>query len=341
MTTAGHTPHGRDSRLPDLDPHTHHSIDDPKADATRRPGDGGRRPNGLALVALAALLWGTVGIASRFLFDLSTLDPLTVGAWRLVLAAPLMAVLAARLPGGPLDRRDIGALVLLGLSQAAYQGLYFGAVARVGVTLATLLALCAAPVLVALLARLVLREPLGARTLVAVALSVVGVALLVGVPGPMSAGAATVGVGVAMAGAAAVSYAVFTLTSRALARRHHPFRIIALGFGVGAVVLAALAGAARLTGGAPLWPDSAVAWGVVLYMGLVPTALAYGLFLWGMRRATATGSAVVVLLEPLTAAVLAWGLFGERLGPLGLIGGALLLGAVALLAAWRGGTARG
>lgn len=326
MTAAGqNAPHERDPRIA-------HQDQAPQP----TPGSSTTRwPAGLPLVALAALLWGTVGVASRFLFEISTLAPLTVGAWRLLLAAPLVGLLAARLPGAPLDRRDLGLLLLLGLTQAGYQGLYFGAVARVGVTLATLLALCAAPVLVAVLARVMLREPLGPRTLAAVALSVVGVALLVGVPGPMRADAATVGLGLAMAGGAALSYAVFTLVSRALAGRHHPARIVALGFGAGAVVLAGIAGVAALGGGGPLWPESGAGWGLVLYMGLIPTALAYVLFLWGMRRATAAGAAVVTMLEPLTAALLAWALFGERLGPWGLVGGGLLLGAVTVLALRR------
>jgi len=287
---------------------------------------------GLALVALAALLWSTVGIASRFLFGLSTMDPLTVGAWRLVLAAPVAGLLAVRLPGAPLDRRDLGALLLLGLTQAAYQGLYFGAVARVGVALATLLALCSAPVLVALLARLTLGERLSRRTWAAVALAVTGAGLLVGFPGPLETDGATFAIGLAMAGASGLSYAAFTLVSRRLAPRHHPFRIVALGFGAGAVVLAGIA--VSVNGGVVL-PESAPAWGLVLYMGLVPTALAYVVFMWGMKTASATGSAVVVMLEPLSATLLAWAIFGERLGPLGTAGGALLLAAVTLLALRR------
>lgn len=56
------------------------------------------------------------------------------------------------------------------------------------------------------------------------------------------------------------------------------------------------------------------------------------LFTFGMRQTSATTASIVALLEPLTAAGLAWLLFGERLGPLGLVGGALLLAAVTLLA---------
>jgi DME family drug/metabolite transporter len=301
-------------------------------DRSAAPASGAGGTSGLGLVALAALLWSTVGIASRFLFDLSPIDPLTVGAWRLLLAAPLVGLLALRLPGAPLDRSDLGALLLLGLAQAAYQGLYFGAVARVGVALATLLALCSAPVLVALLARLILGERLSGRTAAAIGLAVTGAALLVGFPGPLEADAPTVALGLAMAGGSGLSYAAFTLASRRLAPRHHPARLVALGFGAGAVMLAAVAVA--VNGGLVL-PDSAPAWGLVLYMGLVPTALAYVVFLWGMKRASATGSAVVVLLEPLCATALAWALFGERLGPLGALGGALLLAGVLVLALRR------
>ena len=74
-----------------------------------------------------------------------------------------------------------------------------------------------------------------------------------------------------------------------------------------------------------------VSWGLLLYLGVVPTALAYFLFTIGMRTTVATVASLVTLIEPLTAAGLAWLLFDERLGPLALVGAALLLGAVFLL----------
>ena len=74
-----------------------------------------------------------------------------------------------------------------------------------------------------------------------------------------------------------------------------------------------------------------MSWGLLLYLGVVPTALAYLLFTIGMRTTVATVASLVTLIEPLTAAGLAWLLFDERLGPLALVGAALLLGAVFLL----------
>jgi drug/metabolite transporter, DME family len=61
------------------------------------------------------------------------------------------------------------------------------------------------------------------------------------------------------------------------------------------------------------------------------TALGYGLFQIGIRSVSATVASIVTMCEPFTAAILAWILFHEELGPFGLIGACLLLGAMAII----------
>jgi drug/metabolite transporter, DME family len=73
-------------------------------------------------------------------------------------------------------------------------------------------------------------------------------------------------------------------------------------------------------------------WPLLVYLGAVPTAVAYVVFGAGLRRVTATAAGVGTLLEPLTAAALGLLVFGERLGAAGWAGAALLLGALGLLA---------
>jgi DME family drug/metabolite transporter len=51
----------------------------------------------------------------------------------------------------------------------------------------------------------------------------------------------------------------------------------------------------------------------------------------GLRTITVTTSTIISLLEPLTSTLLAWLLLGERLGPLGFVGAALLLGAMVIV----------
>jgi DME family drug/metabolite transporter len=69
----------------------------------------------------------------------------------------------------------------------------------------------------------------------------------------------------------------------------------------------------------------------LLYLGLVPTALGYVIFLYGMKTTPATVASIATLVEPLTGTLLAMVLFGERLAPAGWIGALLLLGAMGLL----------
>ena len=58
------------------------------------------------------------------------------------------------------------------------------------------------------------------------------------------------------------------------------------------------------------------AWGLLMYLGVVTTALGYVVFLRGLRSTPATFASVLTLLEPLVAVVLAVVFLGERLLPL-------------------------
>ena len=75
----------------------------------------------------------------------------------------------------------------------------------------------------------------------------------------------------------------------------------------------------------------APAWGLLIWLGLVPTALGYVLFLSGMRSTPATAASIITLLEPLVSTLLAMWLFQERLGSYGMYGALLLLVALVIL----------
>jgi len=135
-------------------------------------------------------------------------------------------------------------------------------------------------------------------------------------------------VGIGLALTSALGYAIMTSCSRALAGRYHPLHPMTIGLGAGAVFLLPFALASGITLTFP-----PVGWALLLYLGVVPTALAFVLFLTGMVSTTATVASVITLIEPLTATILAWLLFGEHLSALGILGAGVLLGAIGLLAA--------
>lgn len=180
--------------------------------------------------------------------------------------------------------------------------------------------------MVAVLAALFLGERFSARLAAALATAIVGTVLLSGLTPETFGQRANEITGVLFALGSGLGYAVLALCSRALAGRYHPLQPIAIGFAVGAVLLLPFALATGL-----VLSFSAAGWGLLLYIGLIPTALAYWLFLRGLRHTSATVASLLTLVEPLTSTVLAVLLFGEQLSSLGLVGAALLLGAMGLL----------
>ena len=286
---------------------------------------------GLLLVVLAAALWGTSGVATKGIYGLSEASPLMVAALRLALGAPLLWLAYRALSGehnAHIAGRDLGWMALAGASLGLSQACYFAAIARVGVAIATLVTICTAPVLVSLLSASLLHERITRYTALALAGALLGTTLLVGVGQPAGGSQSNVATGgILLALGAAGCFTAFILTSRVLAPRYHPLLSITVAVSIGALLLLAIAAASNgLTLHYP-WQ----AWTLLLYLGLAPTALGYALFFRGMQHATAAQASVGSLVGPLTSTALALVIFGERLGPLGLVGAGLLIGAVALL----------
>lgn len=271
------------------------------------------------------MLWGTVGAAYKHLDQVAPVPPLVAGFLRLAIAAPLLGAWRWQ-NGGVQTFRFRGAdrawIVALGITNALYQVFYLRAVAQIGVALATLVSICSAPMFVAVVARLVLGERLTRRDLVAVTAGVVGAAMLIGVP----RGHENLG-GLLTAFVAAMILAAFVVSSRVLASHDHG-KIVAVGFGCGAMVLAPFAAVAAAQ--MEVFTTAAALW--LLYMGVVPTAIAYVLYFRGMRTTSATAASALTLVEPLTATVLALLLFHVSMGLDAVIGGVCLVASAGLLA---------
>ncbi len=281
-----------------------------------------------SLVCLAACLWGTVGVITRWMYGIADTNPASLGFFRMAFSVPALW-LSAWLFGirsWRVRRDDVARMVALGGAMSAYQVFYMAAVERAGVTIAVLITLCTAPLMVAALSALFLGEQLTRQIGLAMALALGGTALLVGL-GVDARAAAPALQGAALALGSALSYALVTLISRSVAPRYHPLQPIAIGFTIGALLslIAAVTFGLRLS-----YPP--LGWALLVYLGLVPTALGYALFLQGMRRTPATVASVISLAEPLTSTTLAALLLGERLSPASLLGAGLLSLALALLA---------
>ena len=271
---------------------------------------------GLSLLVVAGVLWGTGGLLGRLLGDSAGLAPLAVAALRIGLGGLLLVgylcLTGRHVPRGRAAWLRIGQT---GLLAALFQASYFTAVSLTSVSLATLVTIGSAPVIV-LLARI---RSANRHQIAGVGLALLGLGLLVGLPTGGAAGEALLA-GVACAVASGSGFAVMTLLGTRPVSGLDDVTTTGIGFTAGGLILVPIVGA---TSG---WSLALDVRSVLLLVALavVPTALAYTCYFAGLRTTSAGTGSVLALLEPLTSTVLAALLLGERLGPSGLVAGAVL-----------------
>jgi DME family drug/metabolite transporter len=271
---------------------------------------------GVSLLVVAGVLWGTGGLLGRLLSESAGLAPLALAALRIGLGGALLVGYlvgtGGRLPRG---RAAWQRIAVTGLLAALFQASYFTAVALTSVSLATLITIGSAPVLV-LLARF---RTAGRDQVAGVGLAVFGLVLLVGLPSGDAAGGALLA-GAAFAVLSGAGFAVMTLLGTRPVAGLDDVTTTGVGFTLGGLALVPVVTA---TSG---WSNPFDARSMLLLAALavLPTALAYTCYFRGLRATSAGTGSVLALLEPLTGTVLAALLLGERLGPTGLAAGAVL-----------------
>ncbi|WP_127501001.1 DMT family transporter [Actinoplanes solisilvae] len=276
---------------------------------------------GLWYLVAAGCLWGTGGVTGTLLAREAGLGSLAVAAARLGVGGLLLVVLLVltRRPF-PAGRAAWTRVVVLGVLAALFQASYFAAVARTSVSLATLLTIGASPVLVLLVEAVTGRRRLTPKVVAATGLALAGLTLLVGRPqGDLD----LAGAGFALL--AAAGFATMTLVAARPVDGLDELAATGFGFTLGSIILAPLVLVGGLT-----FTASPAAVGLLLVLGLGPTAIAYAAYFRGLRTEPAGTAALMALLEPLVGTVLAVLILGDRLGLAGSIGAALLIVALVL-----------
>jgi DME family drug/metabolite transporter len=302
---------------------------------TTAPPEQGRARIGLLQVCAAGVLWGTGGLALTLLHERDGLGAMTVSAWRMALAAVALigfAVVTGRWAGvrATMRTHPIRAIVV-GCGTATYQGLYFVSVLLAGVSVATVVSLGLAPILAATWEHLRARTRPSVREASVLAAALGGLVLITTTAGQGSpAPGHAPGLGLVLAVASGATYATTTVLGHTLAQRVDPVALTTCATATGAVVLAPflLVAAVRSQ---PVIGGSAASLALLAYLGLATMALAYGLLYAGLRTTPGSAATVATLLEPVSAALLAALLLGERLAWPALLGGGLILAAVAVL----------
>ena len=285
------------------------------------------------LVVLAAgLLWGTVGPAE--ILAHSQAGPVAVGGARILSGGIVLAAITLiRDPGAfrALPRKAWPTVLAASAATAVFQGVFLTSVARTGAAVATAVTFGIAPVSTGLCERIVLGTRLSRRWVAGTACAIAGCVLVSAPHGAGPAGQAHADIyGIACGVVAGGCFGVYTVSAKRLIRGNvNMLAAVPVTLLIGGAALAPWT-VPGLTGFAAPRSLALVAW-----LGPVTVALAYWLFVVGLRRLNAATAATLSLAEPLVATALGIGILRERLSFPIAAGTLLLLGGLVLVSVPR------
>lgn len=288
-----------------------------------------RSPVLLFPLILATLFWalghplGRIILQTVHPFQLGTLT-LSIGflCVLLYLAAARRLPLLARMSG----RDIVGSLALGVLGFAAYQILTFSALARIPASMNAVL-VSSNVVLIAVLSAFVLKERILWQHVAGILIALAGVILVTFNRG------FTLGRGIELPGCAfsllaALSFALYTVLGKRLVDRNDPLIVTSLALFAGAVLLGAVTGG--VVGFASLAHAGVQAWWLMVLLGVSMIGFAYPAWFETLKRLPASRASVFVYLTPVFAVILSFLILDERFSWMFYLGGALVLGGVAV-----------
>lgn len=277
---------------------------------------------GFLLVIFAAVLFGTTGTSQALAPE--GISSTAIGSLRLLIGGPALLLLAALFSKtSPFSfRPPLVPTFIAACGIVIFQLCFFEAVARTGVALGTIVAICIAPVISGLLSAVFQNEQLNRTWLAASILSICGCILLTLAGSDVKVDTT----GVLLATAAGFGYAVSLVASKAVVADHSPVLGIAVILCVGAVLVFPRVIAEDLS---QVMTGHGMA--AVLYLGLVATAGAYLLLAKGLSVIPVSRTAIVMLVEPLTGCLLGVLLLGEIFTPVSAVGSVLIFSGLVII----------
>ena len=291
--------------------------------APREDARAAETPHGFTLTDLLllvmALVWGVNYLVAKF--GTRVFAPLAFNGTRITLAViVLWAIVLLRGHALP-PRRELVALLALGaLGNGLYQILFVEGLARTRAS-DTALVLAASPAFMAVIGWLRGLERVGARGMAGIALSLLGIGLVVTGASRGVAGDSTMP-GYALTVMAGLCWALYSVLLKPYTERIDGLTLSAVTM-TGGVVPMLLVGARELLA-TPWSTVGPAAWGAVAYSGLLALVVAYLFWYRGVRVLGPTRASMYANLQPLFAMGVAWAVLSEA-PRLAQLGGALCI----------------
>ena len=278
-------------------------------------------------LAILALLAGAVTIGfAPILVRLSELGPTATAGYRFLLAVPLYWAISAVAPRPAADQpwtvRDFLLVALAGASLAADMGAWHFSIHMTTVANATVLP-NVAPVFVVIGGWLIFRERVTGTFLIGLIAAMIGVFALTEASFALGR---TQFVGDLLGLLTALFYAVYQMSITRLRQRFSTIAIMARAIPVSAAAIIPFAAAS----GDALVASTLAGWSVLVALAAGPQVLGHGLIAWALAHLPVAFASVTLLAQPVTAAIVAWILFDERIGGQQAIAAAAILAGIAV-----------
>ena len=282
-------------------------------------------------LAILAIFTGAVIIAfAPILVRLSELGPSATGFHRFLLAIPFYWAFAVLLPRSedpegtekPRNLRDFLWVGMAGFYLAADVAVWHYAIQMTTVANSTLLA-NVAPVFVVLGGWILFSTRVTRTYIVGLVTAMTGVFILSRASLSLSEEHF---IGDLLGVLTAVFYAAYQMSVERLRKRFSTLTIMKYAIPVSTLCMVPVA----LASGENLFPVTAAGWLLLIALAAGPQVFGQGLIAWALAHLPVAFASVSLLVQPVTAAIVAWALFEEHIGSQQAIGGVIVLGGIML-----------
>ena len=272
------------------------------------------------LVLSGAILWGTTGTAQTFLSNEA--HPFVISAGRSAVGGFSLLFLVIIRKKVKFNRWPWKETFYAAVCISVFQLLFFSSVQLTGVAIASVVAIGSAPVFSGLIEWVFFKVLPTKVWLISTSFAIIGCFFLF-----ITKGEVTVNpIGVMYSLIAGVGFALFTISSKGILQKEETIPVVAMIFSISALLLM------------PFFFIYDVSWlkdvgnvGIIFYLGLATTSVAYVLYSRGLHKIPASSALTLSLAEPTTAALLGVFIVGEALSATSWIGILFLLGGIVVL----------
>ena len=272
------------------------------------------------LVLSGAILWGTTGTAQTFLSNEA--HPFVISAGRSAVGGFSLLFLVIIRKKVKFNRWPWKETFYAAVCISVFQLLFFSSVQLTGVAIASVVAIGSAPVFSGLIEWVFFKVLPTKVWLISTSFAIIGCFFLF-----ITKGEVTVNpIGVMYSLIAGVGFALFTISSKGILQKEETIPVVAMIFSISALLLM------------PFFFIYDVSWlkdvgnvGIIFYLGLATTSVAYVLYSRGLHKIPASSALTLSLAEPTTAAILGVFIVGEALSATSWIGILFLLGGIVVL----------